>query len=91
MAVLAWIAAGTALWHFSVLVPDRFYGGLIGALMAANAGAVAVGVIASGWPPSVGSHGFEDVIWGAVGALGALAASYALGRRFDPVAAPRPK
>jgi hypothetical protein len=91
MAVVVWIVAGTALWHFSVLVPDRFYGGLIGALIAANVGAVALGIVASAWPPSLVGHGFEDVIWGALGALGALATSYVMGRRFDPVATRRPE
>jgi len=27
---------GIALWHFAVLVPDRFWGGIIGAFMAAS-------------------------------------------------------
>jgi hypothetical protein len=30
MSVFVWVMIGVALWHFSVLVPDRFYGGIIG-------------------------------------------------------------
>jgi hypothetical protein len=87
MALVVWIVAATALWHFSVLVPDRFYGGIIGALLAANAGALLVGLSVSattGWPPSF-TTGLIDVGWGLLGALIGLGISYAVGRRYDPV------
>ncbi len=38
MSVFVWVMIGVALWHLSVLVPDRFCGGIIGALVAAVAG-----------------------------------------------------
>ena len=25
LAIFVWVMAGTAMWHFAVLVPDRFY------------------------------------------------------------------
>jgi hypothetical protein len=37
MSVFVWVMIGVALWHLSVLVPDRFYGGIIGAFIAAVA------------------------------------------------------
>ena len=40
-----WVMVGLAFWHFSVLVPDRFYGGVIGALVAAVAGALVSGYL----------------------------------------------
>jgi hypothetical protein len=40
MSLLVWVLVGMALWHFTVLLPDRFYGGIIGALIAAVAGAL---------------------------------------------------
>jgi hypothetical protein len=36
---------GIAFWHFSVLVPDRFWGGIIGAFLAALAGALLSGFL----------------------------------------------
>jgi hypothetical protein len=39
MAVLVWVMVGIALWHFAVLVPDRFWGAIIGAFLASLAGA----------------------------------------------------
>ena len=45
MSVFVWVMVGVAFWHFSVLVPDRFYGGVIGALVAAVAGALLSGYL----------------------------------------------
>ena len=45
MSVLVWAMIGIAIWHFAVLVPDRFYGGIIGALLAALCGALASGYL----------------------------------------------
>jgi hypothetical protein len=55
MSVVVWIMMGMALWHFAVLVPDRFWGGIIGAFGAAVAGA-----LASGFPSArAGAPDFE--------------------------------
>lgn len=35
MSVFAWVMIGVALWHLAVLVPDRFYGCIVGALIPA--------------------------------------------------------
>jgi hypothetical protein len=37
VSVFIWIMIGLALWHFTVLVPDRFWGGISGALLADGA------------------------------------------------------
>jgi hypothetical protein len=92
MAFVVWICIGTAFWHFAVLVPDRFYGGIIGALLAANAGAIALGLIiatAAEWPPIVGETGLTDAAIGGLGALIALIASYLIGYRLDPATGTR--
>ena len=39
MSLFVWVLVGMALWHFTVLLPDRFSGGIIGALITAVAGA----------------------------------------------------
>lgn len=43
MSVLVWIMTGIAVWHFAVFVPDRFWGGIVGAFAAALVGAVVFG------------------------------------------------
>ena len=46
MAAVVWFTVGLALWHFTVFVPDRFWGGIVGALLGAIAGAMITGAIA---------------------------------------------
>ena len=48
MAIFAWVMMGLALWLFAVWVPDRFWGGIVGAFLASAIGAVAFGVIVNG-------------------------------------------
>jgi hypothetical protein len=48
MSMLVWVMMGIAIWHFAVWVPDRFWGGIVGAFLAAIVGAVAFGVLVSG-------------------------------------------
>ena len=33
--LLVWVTMGIAVWHFAVFVPDRFWGGIVGAFGAA--------------------------------------------------------
>ena len=44
MSLVVWTMMGIAVWHFTVFVPDRFWGGIVGAFLAAVAvgGAVRV-------------------------------------------------
>ena len=45
MAILVWFTLGVALWHFTVFVPDRFWGGIVGAFVGSLVGAIVVGLI----------------------------------------------
>ena len=45
MAALVWFTVGVALWHFTIFVPDRFWGGIVGAFLGAVAGAMVTGAI----------------------------------------------
>jgi hypothetical protein len=45
MSVFVWLMVGIALWHFAILVPDRFYGGIIGAFVAAAGGGFLSGML----------------------------------------------
>src|SRR2546428_14182210 len=48
MNLLVWGMMGIAIWHFAVFVPDRFWGGIVGAFIAAVAGAMIIGLAAAG-------------------------------------------
>lgn len=84
MSILVWVLVGMAFWHFAVLVPDRFWGGIIGAFLAAVAGAFVSGFllpdpgIPADNPPGVG-----EALWAVPGALVALVLSYFYGARQD--------
>jgi hypothetical protein len=45
MALLVWFMMGLALWHFTIFLPDRFWQGIIGALLGATIGSVIFGAI----------------------------------------------
>ena len=80
MSVLVWVLVGLALWHFTVLVPDRFHGGIVGALLYAVGGAVLTGyVLPEPGVPIDNPPGYRQVVWPLPGALGALALSYRMG------------
>ena len=73
---------GIAVWHFAVLVPDRFAGGIIGALLAALGGALASGyLLPLPGVPSDNPPGFMAAFWALPGALVAMAISYWSGSR----------
>ena len=84
MSVLVWTMIGLAFWHFTVLVPDRFAGGIVGALLVAVGGALATGwLLPTPGIPTDNPPGLGAALWPVPGALLALGASYALGRRAD--------
>jgi hypothetical protein len=49
MGMLAWVMMGLALWHFTIFLPDRFWGGIVGAFLGALIGAVIFGLIVNGF------------------------------------------
>ncbi len=49
MGLLAWCMMGLAIWHFTIWLPDRFWGGIVGALIGAVIGAALFGWIVSGF------------------------------------------
>ena len=49
MSMLVWVMMAIAIWHFTVFVPDHFWGGIVGALLAAVTGAVLFGLIVHGF------------------------------------------
>jgi hypothetical protein len=82
VSVFVWAMVGIALWHFAVLVPDRFLGGIIGAFLAALSGALLTGLLLpTPGIPVENPPGIGEALWAIPGALIALALSYAYGAR----------
>ncbi|MBA2506554.1 MAG: hypothetical protein H0V29_11525 [Thermoleophilaceae bacterium] len=86
MSMLVWVMMGIALWHFTVFVPDKFYGGIIGSFLVAIAGAAVFGFIVSGFTiPGQSDTDLTEALLAVPGAVGALALSYVLGAKYDPL------
>lgn len=84
MAALVWFTTGVALWHFTVFIPDRFWSGIVGALLGAASGAMvtgALGQIAVG--QGIGETGIETVLFAIPGTAIGLWVMYALGVRQE--------
>jgi outer membrane lipoprotein SlyB len=73
---------GVALWHFTVYVPDRFWGGIVGAFVGASAGAMVSGAIAQiALGQGIGETDIATALYAVPGALMGLAIVYAIGVR----------
>jgi hypothetical protein len=87
MGALAWVMMGLALWHFAVFVPDRFWGGIVGAFLGAVFGAVILGMLIHG--VSIPGRDQTDVftaLEAIPGALLGMAAVYFEGVRRERLA-----
>lgn len=83
MNFLVWIMMGIAIWHFAVFVPDRFWGGIVGAFVFAILGAVVIGLALSGG--DVADAHLRNALEAIPGAIAGLGVSYFIGmRREDP-------
>lgn len=84
MSVAIWVMVGAALWHFAVLVPDKFTGGIIGAFLAAVAGAFVTGyLLPSPGIPTDNPPGLAEALWPIPGSLAALVLLYLHGARRE--------
>jgi hypothetical protein len=84
MGMLAWVIMGLALWHFTIWLPDRSWGGIVGALLGALTGAALVGLIIHGFsvPGRHATH-LSTALEGIPGALIGMALVYVEGIRRD--------
>ena len=88
MGLLAWAMMGLALWHFTIWLPDRFWGGIVGAFLGALAGAVVVGLIINGASvPGQNDTHLLTALEGVPGAVLGMAAVYLEGMRRDSLGA----
>ena len=82
LSIFVWVMTGMAIWHFAVLTPDKFWGGIIGAFGAAVAGALLTGfLLPQPGIPTANPPGAGEVLWAIPGSILALAASYLYGAR----------
>ena len=87
MAMFAWIMMGLALWHFTIFLPDRFWGGIVGAFIGALVGAVLFGFVVNGFmvPGEADTH-LLTALEAIPGAVAGIAAMYAEGVRRESAA-----
>ena len=85
MGMLGWVMMGLAIWHFTIFLPDRFFGGIVGAFVGSLLGAAIGGLVIFAFANSgVGIPGRSQttiavVLYAVPGALAGIAAVYALG------------
>jgi hypothetical protein len=87
MAAVVWFTIAVALWHFTIFLPDRFWAGIVGALLGAIAGGMisgAIAQIASG--RSIGDTDIGTLLVAIPGTLIGIAIVYAIGVRREHLA-----
>ncbi len=88
MAALVWFTVGVALWHFTVFIPDRFWGGIVGAFLGATAGAMVTGAIAQvALGQSIGETDIGTLLAAVPGAVLGVGLIYLIGVRSETEAA----
>jgi hypothetical protein len=82
MAMLVWVMAGLAIWHFTVFLPDDFYGGIVGAFCGAVLGSILFGLIINlGTVPGRNDTDLLTGVEAIPGAVAGLAVTWWLGKR----------
>jgi len=82
MGMLVWVMVGLAIWHFTVWLPDNFYGGIVGAFVGALLGTIIIGLIIHvGSIPGRHDTDLLTALEAIPGAVIGLGASWLLGVR----------
>jgi hypothetical protein len=84
MGMLAWVMMGLAIWHFTIFLPDRFWGGIVGAFVGALIGSIVFGLIVNGFTvPGESETHLLTALEGIPGSVLGLAVVYAEGIRRE--------
>jgi len=89
MGMLGWVMMGLAIWHFTIFLPDRFWGGIVGAFVGSLVGAIVIGLIIYGAKvgtfrvPGQKATDIAVVLYAVPGALIGIAAVYLEGIRRE--------
>ena len=88
MGMLAWVMMGIAIWHFTIFLPDRFWGGIVGAFIGAIAGSIVFGLLIHGLTvPGESDTTMVTALEGIPGSLLGIAAVYFEGVRRERLTA----
>ena len=96
MGMLGWVIMGLAIWHFSIFLPDRFWGGIVGAFVGSLIGSIVVGMIiyaikvSSVQVPGEKATDVGVILYAIPGALIGMAVVYLEGIRRERVGAQAP-
>jgi hypothetical protein len=96
MGLLGWVMMGLAIWHFAIFLPDRFWGGIVGAFAGSLVGSIVVGLIiyaikvSSLQVPGEKATNVGVVLYAVPGALIGLAVVYLEGMRRERAGAQLP-
>ncbi len=89
MGLLGWVMMGLAIWHFTIFMPDRFWGGIVGAFVGSLVGGVLTGLIIYGvkvsalMVPGENATDIAVVMYAVPGALIGIALVYVEGMRRE--------
>jgi hypothetical protein len=89
MGLLGWVLMGLAIWHFTIWLPDRFWGGIVGAFVGALSGAIVIGLAiyairtSSLQIPGQKATDIAVVLYAVPGALAGIALAYFEGVRRE--------
>ena len=92
MSMLVWVMMAIAIWHFTIWLPDRFFGGIVGAFVAAVVGAALFGFFVAGATvPGRHQTHLAQALIAIPGALIGLGACYLYGARREALARRQPR
>ncbi len=84
MGMLAWVMMGLAIWHFTIWLPDHYWGGIVGAFIGALIGAALFGLIVNGFViPGRHATTIATALEAIPGALIGIGLIYAEGMRRE--------
>ncbi len=84
MGMLAWAMMGLAIWHFTIFLPDRGWGGIVGAFLGAVIGAALFGLAVNALSiPGQDDTTILTALEAIPGALIGIAVTYAEGIRRE--------
>jgi hypothetical protein len=89
MGMLGWVMMGLAIWHFTIFLPDRFLGGIVGAFVGALVGGIFSGLLIYGIKvsalrvPGEKATDIGVVLYAVPGALVGIGVVYLLGMRSE--------
>ena len=95
MGLLGWVMMGLAIWHFTIFLPDRFWGGIVGAFVGSLVGAIVAGLIIYGIKasalriPGEKATDIRVVLYAIPGALIGIALAYLEGIRRERMSRPQ--